>query len=163
MKKIAFVALALIAGTAFANGNQNGHSNGNGHNNGAPASAAQGPFIDVNAALMQVTVVSHTGINNKATGGGSARQNVSSNMGNVDINKATIQVTAAEGSWISNTAKGQGAVSNQSLASNMGNVDVGGRLLQVVAAHDSSIVNKAGSGSKAVQNVSTNNGCASCQ
>jgi hypothetical protein len=149
MKKIAFIALALASGMAFAT---------------QPVkSCYECPEIDVNASLTQITLVKHSTVKNTADGGGKATQNLSSNMGNVTIDKATEQVTALEKSHVSNTASGKDAIATQSLASNIGNVDVNGYLTQLVAAKGSHIVNKASSYSKAIQNVSSNNGCEGCK
>ncbi|WP_343593410.1 hypothetical protein [Paracidovorax wautersii] len=142
MKKFAVISLSLVAASAFATG--------------------YGPYVSIEAPSVQITALTSTAVANEATSGGEARQNLASNTGNVAIETASLQAVAASSSLILNKADGYNAQATQSLASNVGNVGVEGLQVQLVAASNSAIMNVAGSNSKAVQNVSTNNGCQAC-
>lgn len=120
------------------------------------------PEVNINAPSIQLTSLTHTAVLSKSENGGSARQNLASNSGNVNIEALSIQAVVAKGSFIANHANGNGAVATQNLASNLGKVNVEGGQLQVVAAKHSFIGNYAGGGSSAVQNISSNNGCSTC-
>jgi len=81
----------------------------------------------------------------------------------VNIDALSVQAVVANGSFIANHANGGGAVATQNLASNLGKVNVeGGGQLQLVAAKHSFIGNYAVGNSSAVQNISSNNGCSTC-
>ena len=148
-KAITIVSLSLLSAAAFAGG-----YGGN---------KTTGPSIDIDGTTLQSTSLSYTGVRNDAYSGGTARQNISSNTGNVTVNDDLTQITTAKNSFISNQATG-GAVATQNLASNIGKVSVNEALTQVVAIKGGSLVNVAADkGSSAVQNVSTNNGCVACQ
>ncbi len=143
MKKFAVISLSLVAASAFATG-------------------YGGPYISIEAPSVQITALTSTAVANEATGGGEARQNLASNAGNVAIKDVSLQAVAASSSLILNKANGYNAHATQSLASNVGAVGVTGLQVQLVAASNSAIMNVAGAQSKAVQNVSTNNGCQAC-
>lgn len=152
MKKIAMLTLSLIATAAMAGGGYSGRLLG-------PTAAAK---VEINAPSVQVTSLGDSGLGNTAEGGGVAAQNLASNTGQVTVNGSQLQVVATNGSGVWNQAQGRNAVAVSNLASNYGNVSVNNASIQVVAAHRSSIANLAKAGSTAVQNVSTNNGCATC-
>ncbi|KQR55662.1 hypothetical protein [Acidovorax sp. Leaf160] len=143
MKKLAIISLSLVAASAFATGY--GH-----------------PEINIDAASVQVTSLANSAVTNTATGGGEARQNLASNAGNVYIGATSMQIVATQNTGIANSASGQYAAATQSLATNLGKVNVDGLQVQMVAASNSYIGNSAAGYSKAVQNVSTNNGCQAC-
>lgn len=163
MKKLVLIALSLVASAAFAGDEDR---NGGGNNTPTPppttTSCATCPEINIKAPSVQITSLSHTAVTNKAEDGGYARQNLASNSGNVTITAASMQVVAAEGSFIANMADGAKALATQNLATNLGKVNVNAPQLQVVLARKSFIGNYANANSTAVQNISTNNGCATC-
>jgi hypothetical protein len=101
MKKILLTVIALAATAAFASnsgGNGGGNGNGNGNGGGAPA----GPVININDDSVQMTSAMHSSVKNKAEGSNTeARQNVSSNAGNVNINKDSTQITILKSSSVS--------------------------------------------------------------
>ena len=159
MKKLVVIALSLVASAAFANG-----GGGGGGYTPPPTttSCATCPQIDINAPSVQITSLSHSAAANKAVDGGYARQNLASNSGNVVIDGASVQVVAVKGTFIGNMADGTKALATQNLATNLGKVNVNAPQLQVVAARHSFFGNYANANSTAVQNISTNNGCATC-
>lgn len=155
MKKvIAVVSLSLLAATAFAGDK--------GHGGKDDDKGSTGPAIYLDGKTVQVTSLSWSAVSNKAESGGDARQNLSSNTGNVNVDAALTQVTAGKLAYISNKAD-SGGDARQNLASNVGKVDIAKQLTQVVALKGSAVMNRASSGSSAVQNISTNNGCQTCQ
>lgn len=155
-KAITIVSLSLLAATAFAGGYGGGKP-------GQGGNTPSGPAIDIDGTTVQVTSMSYSAVKNEAYSGSTARQNISSNTGNITINSDLTQMTTGKYAYVSNQATG-GAVATQNLASNIGKVDVNDKLTQVVAMKGSAFVNVAADkGSSAVQNVSSNNGCQSCQ
>jgi len=156
MKKvIAVVSLSLLAASAFA-GKPGGHPGG--HDDGKDT----GPAIYLDGKTVQVTSLSWSAVSNKASSGGDARQNISSNTGNVNVGAALTQMTFGKLAYIGNKAE-SGGDARQNLATNVGKVDIAKQLTQVVALKGSAVMNHASSGSSAVQNISTNNGCQTCQ
>ncbi|MDH1700676.1 hypothetical protein [Comamonas terrigena] len=155
MKKvIAVVSLSLLAASAFAGKP--------GHPGGHDDDKDTGPAIYLDGKTVQVTSLSWSAVSNKAQSGGDARQNISSNTGNVNVGAPLTQLTFGTLSYIGNKAE-SGGDARQNLATNVGKVDIAKQLTQVVALKGSAVMNHASSGSSAVQNISTNNGCQTCQ
>ena len=77
-----------------------------------------------------------------------------------DVSGAQLQLVGAKNSLIMNAALGGEA--RQNLASNVGEVEINAMSIQAVVAANSAIINKAGYRSLAVQNVSTNTSCSTC-
>ncbi len=153
MKKLAIIALALTATAAFAQSSSRYSTP-----TPPPASSANGP--EINDPSVQATVLLNTAVINAASFGGEAVQNIATNAGNVDVSGAQLQLVGAKNSLIMNAALGGEA--RQNLASNVGNVEINATSIQAVVAANSAIINKASFGSKAVQNVSTNTSCSTC-
>ena len=145
MKKLAIIALALTATAAFAD-------------RGGYEPRSSGPQI--NDPSIQATVLLNTAVINAASYGGEAVQNIATNAGNVDVSGAQLQLVGAKNSLIMNAALGGEA--RQNLASNVGNVEINAMSIQAVVAANSAVINKAGYRSLAVQNVSTNTSCSTC-
>jgi len=78
MKKLALIAAAVVATSAFAGGPGHGHPPAP-----APAPAADYPVID--AQSVQATVLVHTGVVNAAAGGSTAQQNLATNAGAISV------------------------------------------------------------------------------
>ncbi len=152
MKKLAIIALALSASAAFAD------RGGDRPSTPSPAPAASGPQI--NDPSIQATVLLNTAVINAASYGGEAVQNIATNAGKVEVDGAQLQLVGAKNSLIMNAALGGEA--RQNLASNVGNVEINAMSIQAVVAANSAIINKAGFRSTAVQNVSTNTSCSTC-
>lgn len=164
MKALSILAIGLLAASgAMAQVDSRPGGGGGGGGDGEVKSCTTCPEINVKAPLAQVTSVSSSTITNTAADGAMAKQNISSNVGNVNINKATIQASFIHGSTVSNDASGNPyALATQSIASNVGKVNVDGYLLQVAHIANSSVKNVARANSVATQNISTNNGCTAC-
>lgn len=142
MKKIAIIALALTASSAFAFG----------------FDSQKGP--EINDPSVQATVLLNTAVINAATFRGEAVQNIATNAGKVEVDGAQLQLVGAKNSLIMNAALGGEA--RQNLASNVGDVEINAMSIQAVVAANSAIINKAAFGAKAVQNISTNTSCSTC-
>lgn len=162
MKKLVLIALSLVASAAFASDEDRSGGGGNTPPPPTTTSCTTCPQIDIKAPSVQITSLSQTAVTNKAEDGGYARQNLASNSGNVTITAASMQMVGAEGSFIANMADGAKALATQNLATNLGKVNVNAPQLQVVLARKSFVGNYANANSTAVQNISTNNGCATC-
>lgn len=158
MKSIALFTLSLIATAAMAGVTT--HPPGGGTGGTGP----QASEVVINGTSVQVTALANSGVGNKADYGGKATQNLASNAGKVEISGTSVQVVAAANTGIWNEANGKDAVAVNNLASNYGDVTVknGGTSVQVVAAYNTGISNVAYAGSRAVQNISSNNGCTTC-
>ena len=154
MKKLSSIALAIIATTASAfafadNGNGNGNGNGGGHQ--TPSNPT-----------LQATVLVNTAVVNNAFGvNGKAQQNLASNVGSFASNVTETQLVMAKNSLIANSAMGGQA--NQNIASNVGEDGLRTATVQVAYIKDSALINKASWGGKALQNVSSNSNCLTCQ
>ncbi len=148
MKKLAIIALAVAASSAFAMG------------------GGSDPAIVIDGKSTQTVSAGFSAITNKATDMGAyALQNVSSNAGNVTVESGgtSEQTTVATwGSTISNSATGFGSYAAQSVSSNLGEVTIGGTSKQMTFLVGSSVTNSAGSMNKAIQNVASNNACVKC-
>lgn len=146
MKKFALIALAFAASTAFAGGDRF-------------SSQQSGP--EINDPSIQATVLLNTAVINAASYGGEAVQNIATNAGKVEVDGAQLQLVSAKNSLIMNAALGGEA--RQNLASNVGDVELNDKSIQAVVATNSAIINKAvGFRSLAVQNISTNTSCSTC-
>lgn len=151
MKKIAFVGLCLASSFAFASGNGNGHGNGQGN--------GQGNSSD---PTMQATVLVNTAVINSAFGqSGRAQQNLASNVGTFDNNTTKVQYVSAKNSIIKNDAFN--GVAQQNIASNVGEDGITTSTYQIAVIKDSAVINRAGWGGQAIQNLSSNTNCISCQ
>jgi hypothetical protein len=149
MKKLAFIAFAALATTAFA----------------GPPGPLNGPQIVINGSSVQGVAMIFSSLRNQSTGSNSdAHQNVSSNSGNVTVNGNSTQLTAGIWSDVSNRSTGSHSYASQNLSSNVGKVDINGSSTQVTAMLGSYVANLAsGNHATAVQNIASNNGCTSCQ
>ncbi len=153
MKKLSSIALAIIATTASAfafadNGNGNGNGNGG---NQTPSNPT-----------LQATVLVNTAVINKAVGfNGKAQQNLASNVGTFASNVTETQLVMSKNSLIANS--GMGGQANQNIASNVGEDGLRTATVQMAFIKDSAVINKASWGGKALQNVSSNSNCLTCQ
>lgn len=124
------------------------------------------PAILIDGNSTQIVAVTSTLFVNKAAGDGSyARQNVSSNSGNVTIHKGanSFQLTAGHGAGVVNWAMTADSFASQNLSSNVGKVDIKGNSLQITALkRNSGAFNLSHGKNRAVQNLASNNGCATC-
>jgi len=154
MKKLALIALAAFATSAFATGNIFF----------PPQTCETCPQIDILGTSTQSVSATWSGIKNESSGdGANAQQNVSSNSGNVKVAASSTQMTTAVGSTVSNKAEGKDAYASQNVSSNVGKVNIGATSIQTTFLSGSYVGNKAGAGSKAVQNLASNNGCSACK
>jgi hypothetical protein len=152
MKKFALIALLATSSVAFAGG---GHGHGHG--------GSTGPVID--GPSLQVAVFNKSSVSNTASGSqADAKQNISSNSGNVKVEAAQIQLTTTDKSAVTNKASGGDSYAKQNLSSNDGSVKIDAASIQVTSAKNSHIANLAsGYKTSAVQNIASNNGCDKCQ
>jgi len=149
MKKFTLILLATLATTAFANGG------GGGGNGGGGGQTTQ------NDPTMQATMLVNTAVINSAFGpGGSAQQNLASNVGSFTPNGTELQLVMAKNSLIMNSAMGGQA--EQNIASNVGHEGLHSTTYQVAFIKDSAVINKAAWGAKALQNLSSNSNCLTC-
>ncbi|MFP5467014.1 MAG: hypothetical protein ACLGG8_05730 [Gammaproteobacteria bacterium] len=160
MKKLAIIVLATAASSAFAT-EPFFWGGGSGGNQTGPCETC--PQIDIKGASVQTVSATFSTFGNEGYNGGNAQQNVSSNSGNVMVTAASTQTTNAFGSAVLNKADGNGAYASQNLSSNVGKVNIAAASTQTTALTGSVVFNKAGAGSKAVQNLATNNGCTACK
>lgn len=140
MKKLALLALSVIATSAMAAGE-----------------------IDITGTSIQIAAIHTSAVVNKANGEDSvAQQNLASNVGDVDVSGTSVQIVAARGSVIWNQADTD-TFAQQNLSSNVGDVDVSGTSLQATALYNSAVINYAtGDDASAVQNIASNNACFGC-
>lgn len=158
MKKLAILASAILATSAFATNGGGGHNDGD--------KCADCPEIVIDGKSFQGVAATSSIFLNAADGSGAyAHQNVSSNSGTVTVSKSgeSVQLTGAKGSLVANLAMGQDAYASQNVSSNIGDVTINGTSWQVTALNKSGVINLAGAKTKAVQNLASNNGCVSCQ
>ncbi|MDI3511569.1 MAG: hypothetical protein PWQ61_2334 [Betaproteobacteria bacterium] len=160
MKKLAIIALAVAASSSFATEAFFWGPPGGGNQNG-PCDTC--PQIDIKGPSVQTVSATFSTFANEGVNGGNAQQNVSSNSGNVMVAAPSFQTTTTIGSAVMNKADGKDAYASQNLSSNVGKVNIASASFQATALAGSLVLNKAGAGSKAVQNLATNNGCTSCK
>lgn len=156
MKKLAIIAFAALATSAFANG-QGNHGGDK---------CTECPEIVIDGKSFQAVAATSSLFMNLAAGEDAyAQQNVSSNSGNVTVKKGgeSVQLTAARGSVVANLALGEDAYASQNVSSNIGNVTIAGKSWQITALNRSGVVNVATEGTKAIQNIASNNGCSACK
>lgn len=156
MKKLATLAFAVLATSAFAAPPGNGNGSG-GHHGGTNT-----PSISISGTSVQSASLIFTAVRNKAENGGVAVQNIASNAGNVTIGGDSNQSVRGLLSDVSNSARGQNAYASQNLASNLGDVTIRGSSSQSVGMFGAYVANSANAASTAVQNVASNNACVSC-
>ncbi len=152
------VSTLCLASFAFASGNGNGIGNGhgNGHGNGNGNSHSQSD------PTIQATVVVNTALINTAFGAnGLAQQNLASNVGSFSSNATVMQLAMVKDSLIMNS--GLGGQANQNIASNVGEDGLRTSTYQVAMIKDSAVINRAAFGAKALQNLSSNSNCLTCQ
>ncbi len=155
MKKITSTLLGVtvlaLSSMAFANGNGNGNSQGNGNGNSQPSD----PTI-------QATILVNTAVVNSAFGSqGTAQQNIASNVGSFVSQATQVQMAAIKDSVIMNM--GNGGQANQNIASNVGEDGLHTTTYQVAMIRNSAVINKASWSGKALQNLSSNSNCITCQ
>jgi hypothetical protein len=158
MKKLAIIAFAALATSAFAGGSGGGSGGGN--------TCTECPEIVIDGTSFQAVAATSSVFLNAAEGKDAyAQQNVSSNSGNVTVadGATSVQLTAARGSLVANLALGDDAYASQNVSSNIGNVDINGTSWQVTALNRSGVINIATENTKAVQNIASNNGCSVCK
>lgn len=156
MKKLAILASAILATSAFATGG----------GSGGGSSCSECPEIVIDGNSFQAVAATSSLFMNAASGDNAyAHQNVSSNSGNVTVENGanSVQLTAARGSVVANLALGEDAYASQNVSSNIGNVTIDGNSWQITALNRSGVVNVATEGTKAVQNIASNNGCSACK
>lgn len=154
MKKLAILASAILATSAFATGS------------GGADKCTDCPEIVIEGTSLQgVSATSSIFLNSAEGRDAYAQQNVSSNSGTVTVAKggSSVQLTDAKGSLVANHALGEDAYASQNLSSNVGDVTIKGASWQMTALNNSGVYNVAGAKAKAVQNLASNNGCVSCQ
>jgi hypothetical protein len=151
MKKLALIAFAAFATSAFAGGEH-------------PSTPTGSPSINVTGNSTQSASLIFSAVRNKAESGSgaTAQQNLASNAGAVLIQGNSTQSVGAAASDVSNLAKGANAYASQNLASNVGAVTVSGNSNQSVSMLASYVANSAASNTKAVQNIASNNACVTC-
>lgn len=151
MKKFTLILLATLATAAFANGSGSG---GSGGGNGGGQTTQNDP-------TMQATMLVNTAVMNSAVGyGGSAQQNLASNVGSFAPNGTELQLVMAKNSLIMNS--GIGGQAEQNIASNIGHDGLHSPTYQVAFIKNSAVVNTASYGAKALQNLSSNSNCLTC-
>jgi len=154
MKKLAIIAFAALATSAFAGGGGGG---------GGGDTCSECPEI---VTSVQVVAATSSLFMNLAEGKDAyAQQNVSSNSGNVTVEDGaeSVQLTATRGSVVANLALGEEAYASQNVSSNIGNVNIAGTSWQITALDQSGVVNVATANTKAIQNIASNNGCVACK
>lgn len=157
MKKLAIIALATVASSAFAfNWGVTPQPQPN-----APCETC--PQIDIKGPSVQTVSAKFSTFGNEGYNGGNAQQNVSSNSGNVLVNAPSTQTTTAFGSAVLNSANGNNAYASQNISTNVGKVNIAASSTQMTSLTASVVYNKAGANSKAVQNLASNNGCIACK
>ncbi len=153
MKKSAstLIGVVTLCLTSFAFANGNGNGNGNGGT----------PQLQTDPTL-QATVLVNTAVVNSAFGSnGTAQQNLASNVGSFSSNATTMQLAAIKDSVVMNA--GMGGQANQNIASNVGEDGLHTSTYQVALIKNSAVINKASWGGKALQNLSSNSNCLTCQ
>ncbi|MDB5741770.1 MAG: hypothetical protein JWR68_85 [Polaromonas sp.] len=142
MKKLVLIAFAALATSAFA---------------GDPVINIIGTSTQSTSMILGATLNTSSGI------GARAVQNLASNSGTIEISGNSNQSVAGRGAIVANSASGAFARATQNLASNYGEVNIVGDSNQSVGLTLALVSNQAGAGTVAVQNVSSNNACVTCQ
>lgn len=126
---------------------------------------APAPDISITGTSTQHTSLSSMGVSNTSNGNTEAFQNLASNSGNVTISGHSLQMVTGSGGMVMNTATGGAdAYASQNLSSNVGDVTIQGHSTQMTHLQHAVVANLAnGAQSKAVQNISSNNACFTCQ
>ncbi len=149
---ITAMCMASLAFASDGNGNGNGHGHGHGNGHSHPQSD---PTI-------QATLLVNTAVVNTAFGAnGVAQQNLASNVGSFSSHATVMQMASIRDSMIMNT--GVGGQANQNIASNVGEDGLHTSTYQVALIRNSAVVNRASWGGKALQNLSSNSNCLTCQ
>lgn len=120
----------------------------------------KGPTIQVTALKNTASIAWASGADSKAV------NNMSSNTSGVLIDQGveSTQITALKNSGVLAYASASDSYANNNLASNVGSVGVGADQLQIVLGKGAFLAAKAtGTGSRAVQNFSSNNACLTCE
>lgn len=157
MKKLTLLALALASTAVFAAGNGQGPGNGNGQGNGNGNGQTE-----VSDPTTQATMLMNTAVVNTAFGPGSmAQQNLASNVGSFEPDGTELQLVMAKNAFIANSAMGGQA--EQNIASNVGHEGLQGATVQMALIKDSAVINRAGWGGSALQNLSSNSNCITCE
>ncbi len=157
MKKASITLIGVVTlcltSLAFASDNGN-NGNGNGHGNGNSQ-----PQSD---PTIQATLLVNTAVVNTAFGSnGIAQQNLASNVGSFESNATVMQMAAIKDSLVMNS--GLGGQANQNIASNVGEDGLRTSNFQIALIRNSAVVNRASWGGKALQNLSSNSNCLTCQ
>jgi hypothetical protein len=149
------IAAMCLTAVAFASGDEGGgHGMGNGNGNSASQSQTD-PTI-------QATMLVNTAVMNTAFGAnGFAQQNLASNVGSFSSNATIMQMAAIKDSLLINA--GMGGQANQNIASNVGEDGLHTSTYQVAMIRNSAVINRASWGGKALQNLSSNSNCLTCQ
>ena len=100
-------------------------------------------------------------INTAAGHNALAQQNLASNVGSFSSNATVMQMAAVKDSMLMNMSWGGQA--NQNIASNVGEDGLHTSTYQVAFIRDSAVINRASWGAKALQNLSSNSNCLTCQ
>lgn len=165
MKKIILIGLSAVAFSAFADSGYQPQqpsnppaqpsSPGHHHNHhGSHHHGGHDPSI-------QATLLMNTAVTNSATGFfGRAEQNLASRVGVLDGRSPEVQLVMARDSIITNEA--MGGTATQNIASNAGSGGLEAAKYQMAIFNDSSVINRAGFGARAVQNISSNTNCLTC-
>lgn len=160
MKKLAIIALTGIASSAFAFWPPVPTPEPE-----EPETCETCPAIVIDGKSSQTVSATSSFFMNKAEGTDSyARQNVSSNSGNVTIANGarSTQTTSARGSAVVNLATANNSFASQNVSSNVGKVDINGWSTQMTSLKHSGVLNVSAGKNRAVQNLASNNGCATC-
>lgn len=162
MKKLAIIALAALTSFAYADNRDRGDR----HNDESEVTSCDTcPAIVIDGKSTQAVAATSSFFLNLADGQNAyARQNVSSNSGNVTIKSGarSTQLTATKGSAVANLALGTDAYASQNVSSNVGNVTIKGWSTQITALKHSAVLNVSTGKNRAVQNLASNNGCDKC-
>jgi hypothetical protein len=166
MRKIATsmigVTALCLASLAFADGNGNGNGNGHGNGHGGGNGNGGGNEQVQSDPTVQVTMLINTAVVNSAMGpNGLAQQNLASNVGSFSSNATMMQMAAVRDSVLMNW--GWGGQANQNIASNVGEDGLRTSTYQVAYIKSSAVINRASWGAKALQNLSSNSNCLTCQ
>lgn len=118
--------------------------------------------ITINGTSDQnVLIKKDSSVSNEARKNAIAQQNLASNVGAVTVTGKSTQKVTIGHSTLDNFAS-TNSIAQQSLSTNVGSVTIGsgGSSTQTTSLYHSGVYNSAyGDGSKAVQNISSNNSC----
>lgn len=111
---------------------------------------------------MQATLLVNTAVMNTASGAnGIAQQNLASNVGSFTSHATLMQMASIKDSVVMNS--GMGGQANQNIASNVGEDGLHTSTYQIAMIKNSAVINRASWGGKALQNLSSNSNCLTCQ